>query len=142
MGLEGWARVALRGETLARGMRRWKGGDWRGGVGGAWGRVPRWEEGVVVRRGLEWWVREALGGGAPAGGKGSREVKSKGRVRVVFRRGRPPGGRDGEETGLEGVARGRAEGVGREKEPPGGGSQPCIVYSSFFRSSSGVSGWR
>ena len=77
----------------------------------------RWEEGVAERRRLEGWVRVVLRGEALSGGRGTGE------------------------EGSGGSAWG-AEGMGREKEPPEGGSQSCIVYSSFFRSSSGLSGWR
>ena len=141
-------------------------GSGEAGAGGAAGLGPRREEGVPARRGLKGLVREALGEGAR---REDGVVERRGRERPVRKtpRGWGPVGRMGgggrgwrggcgwclerEPAGRkgrwrEGVGGGRlgkrAEGAGREKEPPGGGSQSCIVYSSFFRSSSGLSGWR
>lgn len=57
-------------------------GPGKAGVGGAAGMGPRQEKGVPTRRGLE--GQAVLSGGAPQGGKGSREVESKGQVQEAL----------------------------------------------------------
>ena len=113
------------------------------GAGGAVGMGPHREDGTVERRGRERPVRKTPRGWGPIGRMG-RWREGVGGAGAGGALEREPAGRMG--RWREGVGGGRlgkrAEGAGREKEPPGGGSQSCIVYSSFFRSSSGLSGWR
>ena len=137
-------RGAGEGGVTGLGPRRRKRASEKQGRRGRWyfREGPRWEEGVV-RRGLGETGAGGTWGWAPAGGRGASEAGA-GRAMREAPRGWGPAGRMG--RWREGVGGGRlgkrAEGAGREKEPPGGGSQSCIVYSSFFRSSSGLSGWR
>ena len=62
-------------------------GPGKAGMGGAAGMGPRQEKGVPTRRGLE--GQAVLSGGAPQGGKGSREVESKGQEQEALRGGCP-----------------------------------------------------
>ena len=111
------------------------------GTGGTWGWGPHRRKRASEKQGWRgrWYFREG-----PRREEGAAERWGwRGGCGWCFGEREPAGRKERWKDGVGGGRLGkRAEGAGREKEPPGGGSQSCIVYSSFFRSSSGLSGWR
>lgn len=141
----GWGGDAggASGREPAGRMGRWRDGAGRGRRGWCFGKGGRWEEGTWRGGGRETTVRVLPWKGRPPGGGGSGEVGLEGWVRMVLR---GEGGRreDGtvKKRGWRGSPAGERKGRAEKRSRPGAAPSHVFFYSSFFRSSSGVSGWR